>query len=175
MLDLIVRADSAGKGAAPATTGWAEYGGRRFRCALGRGGIRADKREGDGATPVGRFPLRRLLYRGTAPATGLEMLPIGRDDGWCDAPNDIAYNRLVRLPYRARHEILWRDDHLYDRVLVIGHNDDPVRAGLGSAVFLHLAHDDFRPTEGCVAFARPDFETILGLLAPADHVVILAP
>lgn len=170
MFDLVVRADAPG-----AATGWAELAGRRFRCALGRSGIRTDKREGDGATPVGRFPLRRVFYRGELPATRLRVTAIGRDDGWCDAPDDIAYNRLVRLPYPASSEEMWRADHLYDRVLVIGHNDDPVVPGAGSAVFVHLAHDDYRPTQGCVAFTRADLETILALLAPEDHVTILAP
>jgi L,D-peptidoglycan transpeptidase YkuD (ErfK/YbiS/YcfS/YnhG family) len=170
MQDLIVRSDAPG-----ATTGWAELAGRRFRCALGRSGVRADKREGDGATPVGRFPLRRLYHRGAPPVTRLKVTPIAREDGWCDAADDIAYNRLVRLPYAASHEAMWREDHLYDRVLVIGHNDDPVTPGMGSAIFLHLAHDDYRPTQGCVAFARADFEDILALLSPDDHVVIQAP
>jgi L,D-peptidoglycan transpeptidase YkuD (ErfK/YbiS/YcfS/YnhG family) len=169
MQDLIVRADAPG-----ATTGWAELGGKRFRCALGRNGIRADKREGDGATPVGRFPLRRVHYRNASPVTRLAVLAISADDGWCDAPDDIAYNRAVRLPYPASHEEMWRQDHLYDRVLVIGHNDDPVIPGMGSAVFVHLAHDDYRPTQGCVAFARNDLETILALLSPEDHITILA-
>lgn len=170
MRDLVVRADAPG-----ATTGWAELDGRRFRCALGRSGIRADKTEGDGATPVGRFPLRCVFYRGELPATRLPATAIRRDDGWCDAPDDIAYNRLVRLPYPASSEEMWRADHLYDRVLVIGHNDDPVVPGQGSAVFVHLAHDDWRPTQGCVAFARADLEEILGRLAPEDHVTILVP
>jgi len=173
MHDLIVTADGPG-----ATKGWAQWGEQRFRCALGRSGIRADKREGDGATPVGRFPLRKVLFRPDRAKTvigNLAWAPIAPHHGWCDAPDDIAYNRAVHLPYPASHERLWRDDHLYDLVLVIGHNDDPVVPGLGSAVFVHLAHDDYRPTEGCVAFARDDLETILAALAPDDHIVILAP
>lgn len=169
MQELIVRADSPG-----ATKGWAEIAGRKFRCALGKGGIRTEKREGDGGTPVGRFPLRRIFYRGDAPRCALPLQALTPGDGWCDAPDDIAYNRHVLLPYAARHEKMWRADHLYDRVLVIGHNDDPVVAGMGSAVFVHLAHDDYRPTEGCVAFARADLEEILGLLMPEDYVTVLA-
>lgn len=170
MQDLVVRADAPG-----ASTGWAELNGERFRCALGRGGIRADKREGDGATPVGRFPVRRVFFRDTPPRTTLPLAAISQKDGWCDAPDDIAYNRAVILPYAASHEKMWRADHLYDRVLVIGHNDDPVVPGMGSAVFVHLAHEDYRPTEGCVAFARADLEKVLARLSPADHVTILAP
>ena len=127
--------------------------------------MRRDKREGDGATPVGRFALRRLLYRRdrlpAAPATALPAAVIGRDDGWCDDPGDPAYNRPVRLPYPASHERLWREDGLYDLVVVLGHNDDPPVPGLGSAVFLHVARPDYGPTEGCVALARDDLLVLL--------------
>lgn len=172
-MELIVAAD--GKSA---TQGWAELGGQRFRCALGRGGVIADKREGDGGTPAGTFPLRRLLVRtdrGAAPETRLPLTAIDEDDGWCDAPEDVAYNRAVALPYGASHERLWRQDHLYDLVLVIGHNDDPVVPFKGSAVFVHLAHDDYRPTEGCIAFKRADLEQILSAMGPGDRVVVELP
>ncbi|WP_374655202.1 L,D-transpeptidase [Dongia sp.] len=173
MIDLTVTADGEG-----ATQGWAELNGRRYRCALGRGGIVADKREGDGGTPAGIFPLRRLLVRtdkGVQPQTQLPATAIGLDDGWCDAPQDPAYNRPVALPYGASHEKLWRDDHLYDLVLVIGHNDDPVVPFKGSAVFVHLAHADYRPTEGCIAFKREDLEKILSAMGPGDRVVMREP
>ena len=141
------------------------FAGRAWRCALGRGGIRADKREGDGATPVGRFALRRLLYRAdrlAAPPTALPVAPIGPHDGWCDDPAHPAYNRPVTLPFAASHERLWRDDAVYDVIVVLGHNDAPPAPGLGSAIFLHVARPDLAPTEGCVALALPD---LLDLLA----------
>ncbi|BBK45316.1 hypothetical protein STVA_53360 [Allostella vacuolata] len=154
--------------------GYLEAGGRRLRCAIGKGGIRADKREGDGATPVGRFALRRLLYRAdrlaSVPATGLPTTAIARDDGWCDDPEAPDYNRPVRLPHPARHERMWREDALYDLVVVIGHNDDPVEPGAGSAVFVHVARDGYDPTEGCVALSRPD---LLWLLEQAGLSTIL--
>ncbi|MBS0333766.1 MAG: hypothetical protein JSS35_13440, partial [Proteobacteria bacterium] len=124
------------------TTGWlALGGGRRVRCALGKGGVTpaAEKREGDGASPLGTWTIRRLLYRpdkGPAPATGLPAAAIAPDDGWCDAPDDPAYNQPVKTPYAASHEKLWRDDGLYDLVLVLGYNDAPAVAGKGSAIFL---------------------------------------
>ncbi|MGE0725037.1 MAG: L,D-transpeptidase [Alphaproteobacteria bacterium] len=148
-------------------------GGRVFRCALGKGGIRADKREGDGATPIGRFTLRRLLFRPdrlARPETGLPVAAIAPEDGWCDDPADPAYNRPVRLPHPARHERMWRDDHLYDLVVVIAHNDDPPVPHAGSAVFVHLARENYGPTEGCVALARED---LLWLLARAGPSTVL--
>jgi len=160
-----------------ATTGWARLGSLHWRCALGRGGISADKIEGDGCTPAGRFPLRRLIYRPDRVrdiACALPTQAMVPSDGWCDEPGDAAYNRLVTRPYPARHETLWREDALYDLLLVIGHNDDPVVPGKGSAVFLHLAQPDYGPTAGCVAFARSDFVTLLGAIDRTTHIVIPA-
>jgi L,D-peptidoglycan transpeptidase YkuD (ErfK/YbiS/YcfS/YnhG family) len=147
------------------------------RCALGKSGVTpaADKREGDLASPAGVWPIRRLLFRpdkGALPATALPVEPIARDDGWCDAPGDPAYNRPVKLPYPASAERMWRDDGLYDLVLVLGHNDDPPVPGLGSAIFLHLAKPGYGPTEGCVALAREDFEALLAAARPGDTVEI---
>lgn len=155
--------------------GVAEFGGRRFRCALGRSGVRPGKEEGDGATPTGRYPMRRVLFRPdrlAAPPTGLPLGPIARNDGWCDDPQDAAYNRPVSLPYATRHEEMWRDDQLYDVVVVLGHNDDPPVAGQGSAVFLHVASPDYAPTEGCVALAPDDLLSMLRDCGPDAAIEI---
>jgi L,D-peptidoglycan transpeptidase YkuD (ErfK/YbiS/YcfS/YnhG family) len=168
-MDLIVEA-KAGE-----TRGWARLGERAFPCALGRTGIRDPKREGDGGTPAGRFALRRLLYRADRVAhieTRLPASHIEPTDGWCDDPADAAYNRPVSLPYPGRHERLWLESALYDLVVIIGHNDGPVVAGAGSAVFLHVAREDRGPTEGCVAFLRADLLAILAALATGDAVEI---
>lgn len=136
----------------------------RFRCAIGRGGLRADKEEGDGATPRGLLPLRRVLYRadrGRAPVCAVPVEPIGPADGWCDDPADPAYNRPVTRPYAGRHELMWREDALYDIVGVLGWNDDPVVRGRGSAIFLHVARPDLAPTEGCIALAPQDLRAAL--------------
>lgn len=166
-MDMLVSAD-----------GRLRWAGTVYRCALGRGGVRRDKREGDGATPAGRFPLRRVLYRPdrmAAPETGLQTVALTPDDGWCDDPGDAGYNRPVRLPYPARHERMWRADGLYDIVVVIGHNDDPVVPGRGSAVFLHVAREDYGPTEGCVALALDDLQAVLTLATPGAGVEIEPP
>jgi|CXWL01.1.fsa_nt_gi L,D-peptidoglycan transpeptidase YkuD (ErfK/YbiS/YcfS/YnhG family) len=150
---------------------------RKFRCALGKGGVVRDKREGDGATPLGRFPLRQLLYRPdreTPPRTRLPLRALGPQDGWCDEPGAPAYNRMVSLPHGHRHERLWREDHVYDLILVVGYNDAPVISGYGSAIFIHLMREDYAPTEGCIAFAREDLLEILAALTPESMVVIEA-
>lgn len=160
--------------------GLMRIGNLEVRCALGKGGLKpaALKQEGDGASPIGAWPLRRVLYRPdrlTAPRTGLPVQPMAPDDGWCDDPNDPNYNRSVKHPYSASAERLWREDPVYDIVAVLGHNDDPVRPGRGSAIFLHLARPDYAPTEGCVALARADLEALLALAGPGDAVEIAGP
>lgn len=139
-------------------------GGVTHDCALGRGGVRTDKREGDGATPVGRFALREIRYRAdrlALPDTQLPAAPLEPHDGWCDDPADPAYNRAVVLPFGASAENMWRDDGLYDVLVILGHNDAPPAAGRGSAIFLHCASPEMGPTEGCVALPR---DTLLALV-----------
>jgi L,D-peptidoglycan transpeptidase YkuD (ErfK/YbiS/YcfS/YnhG family) len=151
------------------------FGREALRCALGRGGVRADKREGDGATPVGDLPLRRVLYRadrGAAPACRVPVEPLSPDDGWCDDPAHRDYNRAVRLPHPARHERMWREDGAYDIVGVLGWNDAPVERGRGSAIFLHLARPDYAPTEGCVALSERDLRAVL---AAGLRGILVAP
>jgi L,D-peptidoglycan transpeptidase YkuD (ErfK/YbiS/YcfS/YnhG family) len=155
--------------------GFATWNGRRMRCALGRGGVAQVKREGDGATPAGILPMRRALYRPdreTAPATRLPLVPLLPNDGWCDAPDDPLYNRPVTLPYRAHAEKLWREDRLYDLVVVLGWNDAPAAPGLGSAIFLHLAAPGFAPTEGCVALDRDDLLLVLSECTETSQVIV---
>ena len=147
-----------------APDGLLRFQGRTVRCALGAGGIRAIKQEGDGATPVGLLPIRRILWRadrGQRPATTLPAEPIAPDDGWCDDPTHRDYNTRIRLPHAARHERLWRDDAVYDVIGVLGWNDAPVVRGRGSAIFLHLARPGLAPTEGCIALPEMDLRRFL--------------
>ncbi len=151
--------------------------GHEHRAAVGKGGLKpaAAKREGDGASPIGVWPIRRVLYRpdkAPPPLIALPVEPLHADDGWCDAPGDPAYNRPVKLPYAASHEDMWRKDDIYDLVVILGHNDDPVVSGMGSAIFMHLARPGYPPTEGCVALARPDLEALLAAAKPGDSVEI---
>lgn len=146
-----------------------DWGQRARRCAVGRSGIAIKQSEGDGVTPIGAWPIRHVLYRADRIfelQTPLTQRPIEHTDGWCDAPNDPAYNRLVKRPYAASHEEMWRQDRLYDIVVVLGFNDAPVVAGKGSAIFLHIARSGYAPTEGCIALALPD---LVDLLHAADQ------
>jgi L,D-peptidoglycan transpeptidase YkuD (ErfK/YbiS/YcfS/YnhG family) len=167
-MNLVVTSDADGS--------WLDWGQGKRRCAIGPGGIAIKHGEGDGITPRGTWPVREIFYRPDrvmAPNVELPLWKIAPDDGWCDAPNDDSYNRLVKLPYPASAETMWRDDHLYDIVAVLGFNDDPVRRGAGSAIFLHQARDDYSATHGCVALAQNDLTAALEQLQPGDMVTIL--
>ena len=131
--------------------------------------------EGDGVTPVGRWPIRQVFFRPDRlrrPRTRLPVSPLSPGLGWCDAPGDANYNRPVALPYPASHEKLWRDDGVYDVRGGARLNDSPRVMGRGSAIFLHLAHPDYRPTAGCVALSREHMLMLLARLGPGDELLI---
>ena len=175
-MDIVVTPDPTAAG--PPATGTLSWPGGTARCALGWGGVRADKREGDGATPAGLLPLRYVLYRPDRiprPATRLPARPIGPDDGWCDDPARPEYNRPVKLPFPGRHETLSRIDDLYDAIIVLGWNDAPAVPEKGSAIFLHVARPDYAPTEGCVALARADLLRLLAACGPGDRLKVDLP
>jgi L,D-peptidoglycan transpeptidase YkuD (ErfK/YbiS/YcfS/YnhG family) len=135
-----------------------------LRVAIGRAGIVAHKQEGDGGTPRGALPLRRVLYRADRvprPRAAVPIEPIAPDDGWCDDPTHSDYNRQVRLPHAGGCEELWRRDALYDVVGVLGWNDAPVQRGHGSAIFIHVARAELAPTEGCLALSYGDLVDVL--------------
>jgi len=144
--------------------------------AVGRAGIKADKHEGDGATPSGTYPLVLVFYRKDRIATPISHLPttpLAPNDGWVDDPGDPNYNRLVSLPYAASAERMWLDSDLYDALVVIGYNMHPVVPGAGSAIFLHIATPDFAPTAGCVAVQKEVLLGLLPLLGPGSKITII--
>ena len=152
-----------------------EAGGLVFPCLLGRNGITARKREGDGGSPLGLWRLCRVLFRrdrALPPATALPVAPLARRDGWCDEAGDRNYNRPVRLPYPASHEELWRLDHLYDVVVVLDHNVRPRRRGGGSAIFFHLSAPEGATTAGCIAVQPGHMRIILGHCGPSTSLAI---
>ena len=157
-----------------------ELDGRTVRCAVGKAGAipAADKREGDNKSPLGTWALREVWYRPDVypdgPKTALPIRATRPEDGWCDTPGDANYNRPITLPYPASAERMWRDDAVYDLVVILGHNDDPPVPGMGSAIFMHLAREGYLGTEGCVALARDDLEAVLAAAQPGDAVEILA-
>ncbi len=146
-----------------------------MQVALGRGGILANKFEGDGATPRGRFRLLRLWWRADRsprPRTQLPVRPIRPDDGWCEDPNDRLYNRPSRLVEGAPGDRLRRDDHLYDFIVEIGHNTRPRIRNRGSAVFIHVARPGYAPTAGCVAMKAADLVRLLPDLSRNGSIIV---
>jgi len=154
-----------------------EFEEQVFKCALGRSGRGLKKTEGDGITPIGSWLVRRVLYRPDRlekPVCKLPLQALSPGDGWCDDPEHGDYNQFVQLPHPASCENLWRADHAYDLIVTLGYNDDPVVAGSGSAIFFHVAKDNYKPTEGCVAIREEELLFILARLEPDCRMEILA-
>lgn len=155
--------------------GWLTAGALTIPVALGRGGILANKREGDGGTPRGHFHPKQLWWRGdrhSRPATFLPARMINGDDAWCEDPTDRHYNQWIRRGQGEGGDRLKRDDHLYDFIIEIDHNTKPRIAGRGSAVFLHLARDNFGPTAGCVSMTRAAMLQLLRRIGPRTKIII---
>lgn len=152
-----------------------QCGGKIYSCAIGKAGATPNKVEGDHKTPLGTFPIRNIFYRSDRLnlKSAIPLRATAPDDGWCDDSNDKKYNQYVKLPYRARHEDLWREDHVYDVVVVIGYNDAPVTPEKGSAIFLHVARDGYPGTEGCIALALPDLLEVVEMLTPDSRIEII--
>ena len=142
-------------------------GNYQFPCALGRSGIGTLKQEGDGITPFGDWGFRYVYYRPDRvkrPYSQLRVHKVQASDGWCDTPWDANYNRFVNLPYSSRSETLWREDEIYDIIVVLTHNYVPRIQGAGSAIFMHVARESYSPTEGCVALSLPHLRMLLSLI-----------
>jgi len=158
------------------------WGDSTFDCSWGKNGTTPAKakREGDGKTPEGSFLFRRVFYRPDRVEkieTYLTLQKITKGeggDGWCDQPNDTHYNESVTLPYKGSHEELWREDGLYDIILVVGYNDSPVvsEPPMGSAIFVHIRRPDGGPTSGCVSLERNALLSILKEAKPDSRLIV---
>lgn len=151
------------------------FGGITVPCALGRSGTTMIKREGDGATPIGTFELLNVYYRADRerrPRTGLPVEALQASDGWCDDPGHRRYNRPVELPFPAGHEVMWREDRLYDLVVVLDCNMHPAVRGRGSAIFFHVAREGYPPTEGCIAVAPEHMRLILTRASTGTAMIV---
>lgn len=144
-------------------SGELDWRGKIYPCALGESGVSFTKKEGDGSTPAGLYPLRGIYFRpdrAVLPQVNLPVVPIDPGLGWCDDSGHPAYNRPVRF-CAASHENMWREDGLYDLLIVVGYNDNPAQAGKGSAIFVHIARPGLSPTKGCIALKREDLLEII--------------
>ena len=146
----------------------------KFRCCIGKKGSTKNKKEGDKKTPKGTFKIENLYFREDRvkkPLTLLKCIKIKKNMGWCDDPKSKYYNREIRLPSKARHEKLYKNDHSYDLLLVINYNTTKTIPYKGSAIFLHLT-SNYKKTNGCVAVSKKDLYIILKLINKKSKIKI---
>ena len=159
-------------------SGTLNFAAKCYRCALGKSGVAIDKTEGDGATPAGTFAIRKILYRPdrlVKPQTGLKVESLKPNDAWNDAPTHRDYNKKVSFPHDGHTERLWREDSLYNIIVVIGFNDKNIQPSKGSAIFLHVAKPNYEYTRGCVALNQVDLLEVVANSVPPSHIKILPP
>jgi len=145
-------------------SGYLKYKNLKYRCALGKAGVNKKIKEGDGITPRGIFKITKIYYRVDkikSVKTKLKKIKITKNMGWCDDPNSRFYNRQIKLPSKFSHENLYRNDDLYDLVAVLDYNTNPIIKNKGSAVFLHIAKNSYKKTEGCIALKKEHLINIL--------------
>ena len=136
----------------------------KLPCAIGKNGVTKNKKEGDGCTPFGKYKFNEIYYRADkmgALDLNIESFPISSNDGWCDEPQSQFYNQLIKFPFSQSAEKLYRNDEIYDIVCIINYNTNPVKPGKGSAIFLHVAHEDYRGTQGCIALSKIDLLNVI--------------
>ena len=152
-----------------------KYKNLKFRCALGKGGIKIKKREGDNITPKGSYKIVKVYYRKDRIkkiSTRIKCYYIKKNMGWCDDPKSKKYNKLIKLPTQYNHEKLYRKDNIYDLILVLNYNMRPVIKNKGSAIFIHVANKNYKPTQGCISLKKQDLTKILSLLTKKTKVLI---
>jgi L,D-peptidoglycan transpeptidase YkuD (ErfK/YbiS/YcfS/YnhG family) len=157
-------------------TGYLKYKNLKFRCSLGKNGIRKKKIEGDNVTPTGIYKLVNFFYRKdriNIIKSRISFTEIKKNMGWCDDPKSRKYNKLIKLPSKFSHEKLFRKDHLYDLIIVTSYNMDPVIKNKGSAIFIHLAKRFYRPTGGCIGLKKNNMIELIKELRTNESVKIL--
>ena len=132
------------------------YNKLKVKCAIGKKGIGYKRKEGDLITPIGQFKIKYILYRKdrVKVLTKLKKKVIKKNMGWCDDPKSIYYNKLVKLPFVHNYEQLYKRENIYDIILVLNYNMNPVKKNKGSAIFIHVSKINYKKTEGCVAIKK---------------------
>ncbi len=151
------------------------FRGYQFQCSIGKSGFSKNKKEGDGFTPVGTFYIERVYYRADKISnldTKINKVKIHEWDGWCDDPRQKEYNQLIEFPFNFSAEKLHREDSLYNVVCVLNYNTNPITPGLGSAIFIHVAKDGYKPTEGCVALKQKDLIFLLNHIDNKTKIIL---
>ena len=157
-------------------TGYLKYKNFKFRCASGKGGIKKKVKEGDNITPKGIFKIIKIYYRPdkiNKIITSIKKIKIKKNMGWCDDPSSSYYNKQVKLPSKYNHERLYRKDNLYDLILVLNYNTDPIIKNKGSAIFLHIAKKKYQPTKGCVALKKQDLIQLTSIIKKNTKIKLI--
>ena len=145
-------------------SGLIKYKNFKFRCALGKAGIGEKKREGDNVTPTGTFKIVKIYYRSDRVkkiSSKLRLIEITKNMGWCDDPNSKNYNKLINLPSKYSHEKLFKKNNIYNVIVVLNYNMKPIIKNKGSAIFIHIAKNNYQPTQGCIALKKNDLLKLL--------------
>jgi L,D-peptidoglycan transpeptidase YkuD (ErfK/YbiS/YcfS/YnhG family) len=156
-------------------TGYLKYKNFKFRCAIGRSGIKKKKLEGDGITPKGTYKIIKIYYRPDKIKnlkTVIKKIKIKRNMGWCDDPGSNLYNKQIRTPSDLHHEKLYRNDNLYDVLLVLNYNLNPIKKNKGSGIFLHVANSSYGKTEGCIALKKKDLIKLVSNIKKNEEINI---
>jgi L,D-peptidoglycan transpeptidase YkuD (ErfK/YbiS/YcfS/YnhG family) len=157
-------------------TGYLKYKNFKFRCALGKGGIKKKVKEGDNITPKGIFKIIKIYYRPdkiNKIISSIKKIKIKKNMGWCDDPSSSYYNKQVKLPSKYNHERLYRKDNLYDLILVLNYNTNPIIKNKGSAIFLHIAKKKYQPTKGCIAFKKQDLIQLTSVIKKNTKIKLI--
>ena len=157
-------------------SGYLKYNDIKFKCALGKSGIRKKRTEGDNITPKGNFKIIKIYYRKdriTKINSAFKLIEIKKNMGWCDDPKSKKYNQLIKLPSKYRHEKFYRNDHVYDLILVLNFNMKPIIKDKGSAIFIHLARKNYSSTKGCIALSKSNLLEILSKISKNTRIKIL--
>ena len=144
--------------------GYIKYKNLKLRCSIGRSGIKKKIKEGDNITPKGKFKIIKIYYRSDRVkkfSTNIKTIKIKRNMGWCDDPKSSLYNKEIKLPFDLSHEKLYRNDHLYDLILVLNYNMNPIKKNKGSAIFFHIANKSYKKTKGCIGLKRVDLINLI--------------
>ena len=156
-------------------SGYLKYKKLKFKCALGKAGIGKKKREGDYITPKGAFKIVKIYYREDRIrniTSKLKLIKIKNNMGWCDDPKSKKYNQLIKLPSKYRHEKLFRNDRIYDLILVLDYNMNPIIKNKGSAIFIHIAKNNYCKTKGCLALKKKDLIEIISKIKRDTKIII---
>ena len=156
-------------------SGYLKYKNLKFRCALGKGGVKKKIIEGDNITPKGIFKIIKIYYRPDKIKkikTLIKKIKIKKNMGWCDDPNSDFYNKQIKLPTKLSHEKLYRNDNLYDLIAVLNYNTNPIIKNKGSAIFMHIGKDSYKKTKGCIALKGEHLITIISKIKKNTKIKI---